>query len=131
MSEERRPFVRWEISLGNIAVLVTLVLTILQGGQLLGQMRAEVAQQAQTIEQMRVASVSREQRLMAVERVASQAADAAAQDARRLVEIETRLRSAETAGARADERMANILTYLARIDARLERIERNGGYEQP
>ena len=39
--------------------------------------------------------------------------------------LETRLRSVETEQARADERFGSILSYLARIDARLERIEGN------
>lgn len=38
--------------------------------------------------------------------------------------LEVRVRSLETEAARADERFANILTFLARIDGRLERIER-------
>jgi hypothetical protein len=50
---------------------------------------------------------------------------------RELVELEARMRTAETAAARTEEKTANILTLLERIDARLERIERNGGYEEP
>lgn len=37
---------------------------------------------------------------------------------------EARLRRLEDSAARSDERMANILSLLARIDGRLERIER-------
>lgn len=40
-----------------------------------------------------------------------------------LEEIEVRLREVERDQARADERYSNMLTLLARIDARLERIE--------
>lgn len=128
MTDERKPFVRWEISLGNIAVLVTLVLTILQGGQLLGQMRAEVAQQAQTLTTMQAASAAREQRLNAVERVAQAAAEAASQDARRIAEVEARLRVMETAGARLDERLASLQADVRRLIAL---VERNGSYQQP
>ena len=39
-------------------------------------------------------------------------------------EIDGRIRVLEAQAARADERFVNILTLLARIDARLERIEK-------
>jgi len=42
-------------------------------------------------------------------------------------EHESRLRVAETEIARGDERLSSILTLLSRIDARLERIEIEGG----
>lgn len=38
--------------------------------------------------------------------------------------MEVRLRALENEAARADERFSNILTMLARIDSKLERIER-------
>jgi hypothetical protein len=41
-------------------------------------------------------------------------------------QMEGRLRALETATARSDERLTSILNMLARIDARLERIERSG-----
>ncbi|MCU0909267.1 MAG: hypothetical protein MUF73_17960 [Rhodobacteraceae bacterium] len=96
MPEERKPFVRWEISVGTMASLAVMVIALLQGGQIVGAMRSEIAQQAQALDDM-----------------------------------ETRLRSQELTVTRNDEKTANILALLARIDARLERIERNGGYEQP
>ena len=44
---------------------------------------------------------------------------------RRGAEHEVRLRSVETNYARTDERLTSILALLGRIDAKLERIERN------
>lgn len=38
--------------------------------------------------------------------------------------LEVRIRALETQSARADERFSSILSFLARIDSRLERIER-------
>jgi outer membrane murein-binding lipoprotein Lpp len=38
--------------------------------------------------------------------------------------MEARVRALENEAARADERFSNILTMLARIDSKLERIER-------
>jgi hypothetical protein len=131
MTDERRPFVRWEISVGNIAVLATLVLMLIQGGQLVGQVRAEIGQQRILIEEVRTSAAAREARITAVERVAAAAAEMAGQDARRVVELEARLRAAEQGSARFDERLASLQTDLRRIIAIVERIDRNGGYQKP
>jgi hypothetical protein len=131
MTDERRPFVRWEISVGNIAVLATLVLMLIQGGQLVGQVRAEIGQQRILIEEVRTSAAAREARITAVERVAAAAAEMAGQDARRVVELEARLRAAEQGSARFDERLASLQTDLRRLIAIVERIDRNGSYQKP
>lgn len=59
-----------------------------------------------------------------IEKITKVIASAEAKAATDIRDHETRLRRLEDSAARSDERMANILNLLARIDGRLERIER-------
>ncbi len=97
MTTEPKPVMPMVTTIATMASLAGVLVMLLQGGQIVGGLRAEIAQQAAGIE-----------------------------------DIETRLRGQEQMVTRNDEKTANILTLLARIDARLERIERNcNGYPQP
>lgn len=96
MSSEQKPVMPMVTTIATMASLAGVVVMLLQGGQIVGGLRAEIAQQGAEI-----------------------------------ADMETRLRGQEAMVTRNDEKTANILSLLARIDARLERIERNGGYEQP
>jgi len=130
MTEERRtPNLNTFIAVAGFVLTAGLI--VVRGGAMFAQVETQIAQQAQIIGEMRAGAAAREQRLTAVERVAAAAAEAAAQDARRLVEIEARMRTAETTTARIDERFLSLQADVRRLIALVERIERNGGYQQP
>lgn len=59
-----------------------------------------------------------------IEKITKAMAVAEAKAATDIRDHETRLRRLEDSAARSDERMASIFNLLARIDGRLERIER-------
>jgi septal ring factor EnvC (AmiA/AmiB activator) len=59
-----------------------------------------------------------------IEKITKVIASAEAKAEADIRDHETRLRRLEDSAARSDERMTNILNLLARIDGRLERIER-------
>lgn len=94
------PKIQWQFSIGNIIQIVGFVIALAIGW---ATMTNEIANNAAAI-----TSVSND-----------------VEKARGLhLDYDVRLRTLESNAARSDERLNSILTLLARIDNRLERIER-------
>lgn len=117
--------IKAEISWGSIMSTGTVLIGLAVGWTVMDQRSQQTAAAVAGLE---VKLDEMDARFRSVEAGSPKAADLE----REVIELEARMRSAETAWARTDEKTANILTLLARIDARLERIERNGnGYPTP
>jgi len=96
------PKLPWEISLGNILTIVVLGVGVAMAFSTVDARTQANAEKISGVS-VSVLEIRREKDAM-----------------------EARLRAVEARSARDHERMANILTLLARIDQRLDRIERSG-----
>jgi hypothetical protein len=99
-----KPSFSQNISLGNVIQIVAMIVTVAIGWQQMSGLAGSNAAE--------------------IEKISKAMDDAEAKAATDIRDHETRLRRLEDSAARSDERMANILNLLARIDGRLERIER-------
>lgn len=94
------PKIQWQFSIGNIIQIIGFIAALFVG---YATMSNEISNNTSAI-----TSVAKD-----------------VEKARGLhVDYDVRLRTLESNAARSDERLNSILTLLARIDSRLERIER-------
>lgn len=99
-----KPSFTQNISLGNVIQIVAMIVAVAIGWQQLdGRSGSNAAE---------------------IEKITKAMAVAEAKAATDIRDHETRLRRLEESAARSDERMASIFNLLARIDGRLERIEK-------
>jgi hypothetical protein len=127
--QQKAPNLNTYVSIAGF--LLTLLIVGGGGLMLVSRIETQVIQQKEIIARLDLQATAREARITAVERVAASAAEMAGQDARRLVDIEARVRAAEQGSARFDERLVSLQADLRRLIAIVERIERNGSYQQP